>query len=282
MPQADDRKLDAFDSHFHVDRLASALDQTWDKTLGTLSLPANIPVKHQVNLVGGVMVFCDPDKYHRLPVMYPTFTSAIGVHPKKVHQFTARRAVQLKSLLKARYVRALGEVGLDHSTHPDTWPRQQEVLEQVLGLCEPRLALVLHLRGEKGDRHLEKVSRQCLVIVKKHCPKEQRIHLHCFSGGMEQLQEWKSAFPNCYFGLPGKVGKFTKGQREALTRVPADRLLIETDAPYMPMLPGLVTSSPAYIGEVGQLVATVRREPIAVVLRATLENGRRLYRMYQG
>ncbi len=144
--------------------------------------------------------------------------------------------------MKDRYVRALGEVGLDHSTHPDTWPRQQEVLEQVLGLCEPRLALVLHLRGEKGDRHLEKVSRQCLEMVKKHCPKEQRIHLHCFSGGMEQLQEWKSAFPNCYFGFTGKVGKFTKGQREALTRVPADRTADRDRRPIYAMLPGLVTS----------------------------------------
>ncbi len=71
-------------ANFHVDRSASALDQTWDKTLGTLSpFRPNIPVKHQVNLVGGVMVFCDPDKYHRLPVMYPKFTSAIGVHPKE-------------------------------------------------------------------------------------------------------------------------------------------------------------------------------------------------------
>ncbi len=116
--------------------------------------------------------------------------------------------------------------------------------------------------------------------MKRHCPTSQRIHLHCFSGGIEQLQEWRAAFPNCYFGFTGKVARFCRGQKEALQRVPADRLVIETDAPYMPMLPGLRNSSPAYIGEVARLVSRVRLEPMSVVLKYTVENGRKLYRAY--
>lgn len=273
--------MDAFDSHFHLDRLAYHLNETWDQTLKAINEPTEVPIGQPVKLVGGVMVFCDPQNYKRLPIRNTPFAVAVGVHPKHASRFTKDQEGQLEKLLKTRGVRALGEVGLDFSCHPDTWPRQEEVLNSVLGLCTPNFTLVLHLRGTKTDRHLAQVSTRCLEIVKRHCSKDQRIHLHCFTGGIQQLQEWRTAFTNCYFGFTGKVASFGTGQKEALRRVPADRLLLETDAPYMPMLPGLRTCSPAYIGEVARCVSQVRVEMIALILRSTCENGRRLYRMYQ-
>ncbi|MES9884279.1 MAG: TatD family hydrolase [Sedimenticola sp.] len=273
---------EGFDSHFHLDRLSRGLGQRWETTMQNISLPTEVPSQQPIHVAGGVMVFCDPEQFDRLPIYKPHFVMAVGIHPKKAHLYTPSVAQKLKGLLKERPVRALGEVGLDHSTPRESWTRQEEVLEEVLGLCDHQHVLVLHLRGTKEDRHHQEVSRQCLKMVKRLCSKDQRIHLHCFNGGMEQLQEWRAAFRNCHFGFTGMVGRFRKGQKEALRRVPADRLLLESDAPYMPMLPGLCHSSPAYIGDIAQMVAQIRTEPVSLTLSSTLANGRRLYRMYTG
>ncbi len=275
------RLLDAFDSHFHLDRLSKQLEQSWDNTLHTISNPTEVRIQHPVKVTGGVMVF-DPERFDHVPSVFRDykFAIAVGLHPKKAHLYNESVAQKLKQLTEMRLIRELGEVGLDRNTHPDTWARQEDVLDQVLKMCNSQLLLILHLRGNKKDRHQAAVSRKCLEIVRRHCPKEQRIHLHCFAGGLEQLQEWRTSYPNCYFGFTGLVAKFHKGQREALRRVPSDRLLIGTDAPYMSMLPGLRHSYPAYIGEVAHLVAEVRQEPVAVTLSSSLANGHRPYQTY--
>ncbi|MES9880772.1 MAG: TatD family hydrolase [Sedimenticola sp.] len=272
--------LEAFESHFHLDRLSWALGQTWSETMRNLNRPTDVAVRQPVQLVGGVMVFCDPEEFHKLPFLDNHFVSAVGIHPKKAHLCTQGRLDQLKLILDSRPVRALGEIGLDRSCPQESWAKQEQVLDEVLRLCNPQLLLLLHIRETKGDTHGRDVSRRCLEIVQRRCPRDQRVHLHCFTGGTKQLQEWMTAFPNSFFGFTGLVAKFSKGQKEALRRVPADRLLLETDAPHLSMLPGLRHNSPAYIGEVARLVSGIRREPLATTLKTTVANGRRAYRMY--
>ncbi len=81
------------------------------------------------------------------------------------------------------------------------------------------------------------------------------------------------AYPNCYVGFTGLVQRFDRMQRDTLKQVRADRLLVETDSPYLPMMKDLIRTTPAYIGEVASLVARIRMEPLTYVLKVTRENG---------
>ena len=122
-----------------------------------------------------------------------------------------------------------------------------------------------------------KASSDCLDIVKEACPPEQKIHLHCFAGGLTQVRQWRSVFPDCYFGATGKTANLNQDQQAALRSIPLDRLLLETDSPYLPMMKGLETTTPAYLGEVAVHVALVRKEPISLLIGATRINGEQLY-----
>ena len=266
-----------YDSHFHLDRLASKKNWTWEETIGRLSLPLGAPPAHPVILSGGTMVFCDPPMYDKLPFRAAGFASAVGIHPRRIQEFTEKRALQLKNILAQDWVAGLGEVGLDRVEPPQTWPVQEKILKRVLGWCEPRHTLVLHLRGRSADKTSGEVLDRGLEIVRDACPKEQRIHLHCFTGTKREVKKWLAAFPNCYFGYTGMVGRFTRQQKEGLMRVPANRLLLETDSPYLAPVTNVEINTPAYLGEVAHLVAQVRQEAVSVVIAATYANARHIY-----
>ncbi len=92
-----EQSLEAFESHFHLDRLSWALGQTWSETMRNLNRPTDVAVRQPVQLVGGVMVFCDPEEFHKLPFLDNHFVSAVGIHPKKAHMCTQGRLDQLKA-----------------------------------------------------------------------------------------------------------------------------------------------------------------------------------------
>ena len=267
----------AFDSHLHLDRLAWRKQWTWEEAAERLGSSSGTPPDHPVNLSGGVMVFCDPESYDKLPFTREAYTCAVGIHPKKVPELTEKRAGQLRQLLERPEVKAFGEVGLDRQTPPETWKKQEEVLERILPWCRPNQTLVLHLRGSASDLMGDEVLDRGLALVQRTCPREQPIHLHCFSGTKGQVQKWLEAFPNCYFGFTGLVLKFKPPQKDGLKAVPMNRLLVETDSPYLSPIPTVTVNTPAYLGEVAYLVAQIRGEALSIVLSCTEANARHLY-----
>ena len=227
------------------------------------------------------MVFCDPKRYSKvLRSTDPRWRLAVGVHLKKIEQLDGHHMRKLRELVARKDVVALGEIGLDYSgpgVNVEVRQKQRDTLDQVLSLCQPDLVLVLHVRGDRYDLLSENAFKDCLALVKKNCHREQRINLHCFTGGVKEITEWTSSFPNTYFGFTGKVCRLSGPQRLALQRVPGDRLLIETDSPYMAVQPNQSVNTPAYIGEVANLVAGARLETLEAVLRHTTKNGQDLY-----
>ena len=153
---------------------------------------------------------------------------------------------------------AFGEIGLDYSESDTERERQMAQLEELLPLCSTRHVLVLHIRGNKKEHMSDRAFRDCFEIVKKHIPRDQRIHLHCFSGDYNQITVWSGAFPNCCFGYTEKIARFVKPQREDVRRVPIERLLIETDSPYLTVHSRQKIDTPMYLGDVANLVASIR------------------------
>jgi len=268
----------AFDSHFHLDRLNLRLTETITSVEDAFDVDVGYGPEHRVALSGGVLVFCDPERYDELVIPNdPRWRVAVGIHPKKAPSFRELQWVHMQVLLSDNRVTAVGEVGLDYSVPQDQWPIQEQVLKKVLTVCGLGHVLVLHIRGNKRDPCGIQPHARCLEIVQHQCSRYQRIHIHCFTGDLKISSKWRNIFPNCCFGYTGLVKRFNLDQRCAVAQLPLDRIIIETDSPYMEIHSGQTVNTPAYIGDVAKAVADLRMMPVAAVLQATDQNGRALY-----
>lgn len=156
--------------------------------------------------------------------MLPVIRFAVGCHPHNAKDYTDAVEVRLKEKLRDPHAAAVGEIGLDY--HYDFSPRdvQREVFRRQIRVAhEAGLPVALHVR----EAHDEAFA----ILQDEGFPKAGTL-LHCFDLDWETLEPWIEA--GCYVALGGaltfKRNDFT---REAIKRVPRDRLLTETDSPYM-------------------------------------------------
>ena len=266
----------AFDSHFHLDRSKKKLKKTSFHQVCEAVRPDE---GFEVQVMGGVTVFCDPDTYPSQEEVNELrgqgLTIAIGLHPKYVEKYTEDSLLAFERCLTFSGVSALGEVGLDYSTSDKLWGQQHVLLDRALKQLRPEHVLVLHSRGPfQADTNFEMF--QLLYQLKGVVPTEQRIHLHCFCGSLTTMEQWIAEFPNVHFGFTGMVGSFDEESRKALRQLDERRLLLETDAPYFRM-GHREASAPSLLGMVANLVAKVRGQPWREVLEVAVANARRLY-----
>lgn len=191
---------------------------------------------------------------------------AVGVHPHEAADAPSDLEEQLRALSRHPKVRALGEMGLDY--HYDFAPRQQqlEVFERQLLLAdELELPVVIHDREAHADT---------LALLKKHRP---RGVMHCCSGSAEMVAELLGL--GLYIGFTGAV-TFKNARRplKAMLAVPEDRLLIETDCPYMAPVPcrGQRCDS-SMLRYTAEAMAAARGIPLQHLLDSTCENACRVF-----
>ena len=77
------------------------------------------------------------------------------------------------------------------------------------------------------------VHAGCLMILDRILAKREKIHLHSFAGDADFVSEWSESYPNTYFGIYGLVRTFDSRQIKALRSIPLNRLLVETNSPYL-------------------------------------------------
>ena len=174
----------------------------------------------------------------------------MGIHPHDAAPLSEKQLAALETLAHAKRVVALGEVGLDY--YRDCQPRaiQRQCLQQQLGVaCKTGLPVVFHVREAHAD---------FLSIIMDYAAMLSGGVLHCFSG------DWAVA-KRClglgfYLSIPGTM-TFPKAaiQQEVVRRAPLDRLLVETDAPYLAPVPyrGKV-NEPAFVRYTAAKVAELR------------------------
>ncbi|XP_065942732.1 uncharacterized metal-dependent hydrolase YcfH-like [Magallana gigas] len=182
------------------------------------------------------------------------------------------------NLLCFPYDVAIGEVGLDRTVPVKLWRRQKEAFRQVLTLIRKDKVLVIHLLGISSDRIGIDVHFRCIHILQRICDPDQPIHLHCFTGDQELVKLWMDHFSNVFFGFTGVVDSFSVDQISGLRTVPMNRVLLETDSPYMKPGGGDI-NTPAFIGDVASQVASRLGVTMQYLLRETVRNARRLYKM---
>ena len=198
----------------------------------------------------------------------PGFMSATaGVHPHHAAELSAAELPQLAALLANPVVVAVGECGLDY--YRDLAPReaQRHAFELQLGLAmETGKPLFLHQRDAHAD---------FLAMLKALGGRAPRAVAHCFTGTLVEAEEYLAL--GLYLGITGWICDERRGKHleEVVRHVPATRLLLETDGPYLlPRTlrpkPASRRNEPAYLGEVCRAVAAARAEsPQAVALAST-------------
>lgn len=248
-----------FDSHSHMD------DRRFD---GDREEIINDLKNHGVGLL--MNVGCDLPSSERsvaLAERYPFVYAAVGSHPDDADHVNGKLLDRYRSLAMHEKVRAIGEIGLDY--HYEDVPRAQQIIafEQQLELAEAlKLPVIVHEREAHGD---------AMEIVKRHS--EVRGVFHCFSGSKE-LALWLVE-RGWYIGFTGVV-TFKNARRavEAVQALPLERILIETDCPYMAPEPyrGRRNDS-RYVPLVAARIAELKGISPEEAGSITTENAKRLF-----
>ena len=247
-----------FDSHAHYD------DEQFNPDRNELL------VSFKENGVSGV-VCCGVDvKTSEFAVelshKYDFVYSAVGFHPLENDEYTDDALERIKELAQDEKCVAIGEIGLDYHYEKESRENQLVLLEKQIKLAnELDLPIIFHDRESHEDT---------LNILKKYKPKGV---LHCFSGSVEMAKEIIKL--GMYIGLGGAVTfKNAVKPCEVAKYVPYDRLLIETDAPYMTPVPfrGKRCDS-LHISYAAEKIAELRGCTAQEILDLTDKNARTLF-----
>ena len=251
-----------FDTHAHYD--ASRFDSDRDTVLS--ALPGD-----GVGLV--VDPGCDLPSSRAavaLAEKYSHVYAAVGVHPEDCAGFQDGDLAELRQLLRHPKAVAIGEIGLDYYWEENP-PRdfQQIVFRKQLALAsELDLPVIVHDREAHGDS---------LAIIQEF-PTVTGV-FHCFSGSPEMAAELLKR--GWYLGFDGPITyKNAKRAPEVAAITPLDRMVVETDAPYMAPVPmrGKRNDS-RYLPYVIEKLAAWKGVTVEEMTRITWENGRRLFRL---
>lgn len=218
---------------------------------------------------------------HELPGCF----AAVGIHPHHLREFeTVGKEVakkELQSLLKEKNVVAVGETGIDYHVYKDYPPineenkqKQRELLQIHLELAEEHnLPLILHCREAMDDM----ISYFNQWTFLSH-PRPRGV-FHCFSGNKDQLNRVLSM--GFYVGFDGNIGYKGNGELQSVVAdTPLNRLLLETDAPFLTPVPHRGERNiPSYIPLIAQTVASLHNMSIDSLMEAATYNAKKLFQL---
>lgn len=201
---------------------------------------------------------------------HPNLRCAIGLHPHDAHTYTDDAFARLLALSRAPGVVALGEMGLDF--HYDLSPRdvQRDVFRRQLAAARERgLPVVIHDRASEGET---------LRILVDDGQFPTGVLYHCYTGDVAAMRE--ITHRGGYVSIPGIVTFKNAGEMPAVAaEAPLDRLLVETDSPFLTPVPFRgKRNEPAHTRLVLAKVAELRGMPVAELERATIANTERFFR----
>ena len=199
---------------------------------------------------------------------YPHMYAAVGIHPENCHDFVPAHIDELRELARHPKVVAIGEIGLDYywDTNPPKEFQQQVLRAQMALAQELQLPVIIHDRDAHADT---------LAIVKEFS--EVTGVFHCYSGSVEDARTlvkmgWMLSFNGA------ATFKNARKAPEVIAEVPLERLMIETDAPYLAPVPhrGKRNDS-SLVHLVAEKLAQIKGLTAEEVEKATWDNGKRFF-----
>lgn len=205
----------------------------------------------------------DIDDVIKLVNRYDNVYGMLGVHPTEVKDWTDDLADKIREYSKNPKIVAIGEIGLDYY-----WDKSFNDLQKEIFIKQIKLANELNLPISIHDREAHKDT---FDILKAH-NKNSKIVMHCFSGSVEFANECIKE--GMYIALGGVVTfKNAVKMKEVAINIPLDRLLLETDAPYLTPVPFRgKENQPAYTKYVAEEIAKLRNITVDEINKATTQN----------
>lgn len=260
-------QVELWDTHAHLD--SKAYDEDLEEVL---ERAGGVGVRRIV----AIGQWRDPGNFGgalELAARFPqTFYPTMGIHPHEVARVPAEDWEELARLAALPQTIAVGETGLDY--HYDHSPREDQrrwfrhQLELARSLGKP---VVVHTREADDDTY----------AILSELPPPSGV-IHCFTGGPERARAYLDL--GLYLSIPGVVTfKNAEPLREAVRMAPLDRLLVETDCPYLAPIPHRgKRNEPAYVRLVAEAVAELKGLSLEEVARATTANAMALFSLPEG
>lgn len=202
--------------------------------------------------------------------------STAGVHPHHADTYTDSTDALLRELVEHDECVAVGETGLDYFRDFSPRDRQREAFERQLSIgMETGLPLFLHMRDAHEDFH---------AILRGHRDRLSDVVVHCFTGTRDEMHQYLDM--DCHIGITGWICDERRGthMKEYLGDIPAERLLVETDAPYLKprnLRPKVKShrNEPRFLPWIIGTLAAVRNERPETLAAQTTTNARRFFRI---
>ena len=206
----------------------------------------------------------------RLASRYRHIWATVGIHPHNAKSVSKAALIELKELAQNDLVVGIGEIGLDYYRDLSPRDRQRSALRQQLNLAiELDLPVCLHNRESTDD----------LLVILKETGKRHCGVVHSFLGDGTLADIFLEM--GLHLGIGGPL-TFSKNEvlREAIKHAPLDRILLETDCPYLTPVPYRSRrNEPVYVQHVAEEIARLKDISVEDVARQTTENSIRLFRL---
>ena len=255
-----------FDTHAHYDD--EAFDEDREELLGKLLPEGGIA---KIVNVGASLASCSSTA--ALMAKYPYVYGAIGVHPSETAELNEETFLQIKEQVFLEKCVAVGEIGLDYYwDEPDRAIQKEWFVRQLHLAREVGKPVIIHSRDAAQDT--------CDIMGAEHCEEIGGV-IHCYSYTKETAKFFLDR--GFYFGIGGVLTfKNAKKLKEAVEYIPLDRIVLETDCPYLAPVPyrGQRNCS-LYIPNVIAEMAQIKGVDEETIRAAAWENAHKLYRMEQ-
>ncbi|AIZ58815.1 MULTISPECIES: TatD family hydrolase [Bacillus] len=202
---------------------------------------------------------------------YDFIYAAIGWHPVDAIDMTDEDLAWIKDLSQHEKVVAIGEMGLDYYWDKSPKDVQKEVFRRQIALAkEVNLPIVIHNRDATED---------VVTILKEEGAAEVGGIMHCFTGSLETAKVCMDM--NFYISFGGPVTfKNAKKPKEVVKEIPSDRLLIETDCPYLTPVPFRgKRNEPSYVKYIAEQIAELREISFEELAELTTKNAKKVFRI---
>ncbi|MGS2720069.1 TatD family hydrolase [Paraglaciecola aestuariivivens] len=250
------------DSHCHLDRL----DKSPEELSEVLKFARNRGVEHF--LCVSVSVKDYPSMLESVK-HFDDVSVSCGVHP--LHQEDACSYQELKDMANSEKVIAIGETGLDYFYSADTKAVQlQSFIDHIKVANELNKPLIIHTRDAREDT---------LNLLKQYKLPETQGVLHCFTESWEMAEA--AIELGMYISISGIVTFKTATElQEVVKKIPLDKLLIETDSPWLAPVPYRgKQNQPGYVREVGEFIAKLKGISVEELAKATTANFYQLFKL---
>lgn len=203
-----------------------------------------------------------------LALRYDRIFAAVGTHPHDADEYTKVSEQKYREYAKEEKVVAIGEIGLDYYyDHADREVQRDVFIQQIQLAKELDLPVIVHNRESDDD---------CHALLKEHMGPKKGV-MHCFSEDYASAKRYLDL--GMYVSLSGMVTfKRAEETAEVAKNIPLDRLLIETDSPYLTPVPNRgKRNDPTQVMYVAEKIAEIRGIPVEEVMQVTKENALRLF-----